>query len=188
MSDTTEQIPPEASQATMAQDQAETRGPLPPDWEVDAIIRKRVYGALGLGLIPIPLVDLAGLYALQVELVYALAKKYDVPFKPDRVKTLVVSLVGSVLPVSLAPAVASLCKLIPIVGWTTGAISLSAVGGACTYAVGRVFAQHFALGGSLLNLDKEKLQKPFARAFEEGKAFVGNLGKKDEAAPAADMP
>lgn len=160
--------------------------PAIPQWEIDDIIRKRVYGSAALGMAPIPLLDLVGLYAIQLDLVRALAKKYGVPFSADRVKTLISALVGSVLPVSLVPIVASLAKLIPVIGWTTSASSMSLVGGASTYALGRVFARHFATGGSLLHVDTEKMKDSFKETYEDGKKFVKKLGKKS--APEAAAP
>jgi uncharacterized protein (DUF697 family) len=146
--------------------------------EIDAMIRKRVYAAMALGLAPIPLVDLFGLFALQIELVRSLAKKYEVPFKDNRVKSLVASLVGGIVPVGAAPLFASLVKVVPFVGFTTGAASMSILGGASTYAVGNVFAKHFASGGTLLDLKVEKVQAGFKEQYEKGKGYVSTLKKK----------
>lgn len=151
--------------------------------EIDALIRKRVYAAIALGLAPLPLVDLVGLYGIQVELVSALAHKYEVPFKKDMAKTLIGSLVGSVLPVAAAPAFFSLFKLIPIIGWSASATTMSIIGGASTYAVGRVFDKHFASGGTLLQADTGALREAFKEKYEEGKSFVSKMGNKK--APAA---
>ena len=73
-----QQIPAETSPQIAAQAKV-----IIPACEIDAIIRKRVYGSVALGLAPIPLLDLIGLYAIQVDLVRALANKYGVPFKAD---------------------------------------------------------------------------------------------------------
>ena len=56
---------------------------------MDAIIRKRVYGAVGIGFVPVPLVDFLGLSALQIELIHALAKAHGVEFKKERVKSII---------------------------------------------------------------------------------------------------
>ena len=154
--------------------------------EVDAIIRKRVYCAIGLGLAPVPLVDLAGLLAIQLELVHALAKKFGVPYRADIAKTVVGSVLGSLLPVAVAPAVASLAKFIPFIGMTTSAVTLSVTGGAATYAMGRIFAKHFASGGSLLDVDTAKMREAFKSNYQKGKDYVAKLRKKDEAAPAPE--
>ncbi|MGE4552860.1 MAG: YcjF family protein [Desulfovibrionaceae bacterium] len=153
--------------------------------EVDSLIRKRVYWAVGLGLAPVPLVDLAGLVALQMELVHALAKKYGVPYRADLAKTIIGSLLGSVVPVAAAPALASLAKFIPFIGLSTSAVSMSLTGGACTYAIGRIFAKHFASGGNLLDVDTEKMREGFKSSYQKGKDYVAKLRKKEAAEPAA---
>ena len=41
--------------------------------------------------------------------------------------------------------------------------------GASTYAVGKVFHQHFASGGTFLDFDAEKTRGYFSQLFEQGK-------------------
>jgi uncharacterized protein (DUF697 family) len=149
--------------------------------EIDAIIRKRVYAAMAVGLAPIPLVDLAGITAIQIEMVHALAKKYGVPFKADAVKTIISSLVGGIMPVAFAPAVASLVKFIPIIGWTTAGVSLSLTAGATTYAVGNVFVVHFESGGVLLDFDVNKVRGVFKSKVDEGKTVVSKMKQEQQA-------
>lgn len=148
-----------------------------PGHEVDAIIRKRVYAALAMGLAPLPLLDLAGLFAIQVELVHALAKKFEVPFRQDLAKAGLTALLGSFLPVSTFPVLASALKVIPVIGLTTSAVGLSLSGGACTYAVGYVFARHFASGGTFMDFKADKVSRVFKTKYEEGKSMVGSLRK-----------
>ncbi len=154
---------------------------------IDGIIRKRIYAALALGLAPIPVVDLVGLTAIQLDLVRAIAKEYDVPFKKNAAKSVITALIGSVVPVGAAPLFASLVKVVPYIGLTTGAVSMSILGGASTYAVGKVFAKHFASGGTLLDMDTDKLKDGFKEQYEKGKSYVSSLKKKKEetAAPAS---
>lgn len=166
----------------------EPKAPIP-QHEIDDLIRKRVYAAVALGMAPVPLLDLVGLYAIQVELVRALAEKHGVPFRADLTKTLLGSLVGSVLPVGLAPVFFSLFKMVPLIGWTASASTMCIVGGASTYAVGRVFEKHFATGGTLLQVEADKLGTAFKEKYEEGKAYVGKLRKKNAPeAPQAEAP
>ena len=156
--------------------------------EIDAIIRKRVYAAIGVGFVPVPLVDLAGLAAIQLELVYALTKAYGVEFKKERVKSILSSLGSGVLSVVSVPFVASLFKSIPIIGTTTGAATVSIVGGASTYAIGKVFDRHFRKGGNLLNFDLQEAKAYFKTKLEEGKGVVAKMksSKKEAAPPAAE--
>lgn len=163
---------------------------MPSDCEIDAIIRKRVYAAIGVGFVPVPLVDLAGLTAIQLELIHALAKAYGVEFQKERVKSIISSLCGGVLSVAMVPFFASIFKSIPVIGTTAGGATISIVGGASTYAIGQVFDRHFRHGGNLLNLDAKEAKTYFKTKMEEGKTLVSKMkpGKKEDAAPAAQAP
>ena len=149
---------------------------------VDAIIRKRVYAAIGVGFIPVPLVDLAGLTAVQLEMIHALSKAYGIEFKKKRVQSILSSLCGGVLATASVPLAASILKSIPVIGLTTGAASISIMGGATTYALGWVFDRHFRNGGTLTNFDTEEAKAYFKAKVEQGKNMVSKLkkGKKDE--------
>ena len=142
--------------------------------ESKRIIKNRVIASAGLGLIPMPLVDVVGLTSIQLEMVSKLAKLYDVPFRRDVGKSIIASLVGGVLPVSMVPGTFSLLKAVPLIGWTTGAVTMSVLGGATTYAVGRVFVQHFEAGGNLLNFDPVAMKAYFAEQFAEGKKVASS--------------
>lgn len=163
---------------------------MPSDCEIDAIIRKRVYAAVGVGFVPVPLVDLAGLTAIQLELIHALAKAYGVEFQKERVKSIISSLCGGVLSVAMVPFFASIFKSIPVIGTTAGGATISIVGGASTYALGKVFDRHFRKGGNLLNLDAQEAKTYFKTKLEEGKNLVSKMkpAKKEGAAPAAPAP
>ncbi|MBF0551463.1 MAG: DUF697 domain-containing protein [Deltaproteobacteria bacterium] len=139
------------------------------------VIKNRVLWAMGAGLVPIPLLDMAALTTIQLEMVRSLAKMYDIPFSKDITKTVIASLLGSVIPVSLAGPLSSLIKIIPLIGQTTGVITMSLVGGAATYAIGRVFLQHFESGGTFLDFQPQKVKDYFAEQYEDGKKVVAGL-------------
>jgi len=152
--------------------------------EIDDIIRKHVYGAMALGLAPVPLIDVLGLIAIQMNLVRSLAQKHEVSFQSHLAKPVIASLVGGVVPVAITPMIASFVKVIPVIGYTTGAASLSLLGAGATYAVGRVFADHFAAGGSMNDFDVNSSQATFKKEFEKGKAMAGSSGSSTGAAAA----
>jgi len=179
---------PEAAQTIPPETTEQETLPVSQD-EIDALIRKRVYGAMALGLAPVAVLDLVGLFAIQIELVSALAQKYDVPFSKERAKSLIGSLLGSALPVALGPAAFSLLKAIPLIGMTAGAATMTIMGGSATYAVGRVFNRHFATGGNLIDMDAAKVKESFRSYYNDGKQYVKNLRKKPaeaEEAPQAE--
>ncbi|MBF0527282.1 MAG: YcjF family protein [Deltaproteobacteria bacterium] len=143
--------------------------------KANGVIKNRVLWAMGAGLVPIPLLDMAALTAIQMEMVRSLAKMYDIPFSKDITKTVIASLLGSVIPVSLCGPLSSLIKIIPLIGQTTGVITMSLVGGAATYAIGRVFLQHFESGGTFLDFQPQKVKEYFAEQYEDGKKVVSGL-------------
>ena len=147
------------------------------DWEArkaetDRMIKNHTYGSMGVGLIPLPVVDFLALTGIQIKLVHKLAKFYDVEFSKTRAKTIISSLVSSFVPVAAAGPLSSMVKLIPIVGQTAGGLAMLATGGACTYALGKVFVQHFESGGTFLDFDPETVRVFFAEQFKEGKKFA----------------
>ena len=68
----------------------------------------------------------------------------------------------------MALPLASLIKLAPLIGLASGIVSIGSVAAASTYAVGRVFVQHFASGGTLLTFDPAKVRQYYAEQFELG--------------------
>ena len=132
------------------------------------IVKKRVYAAIGTGFVPIPIFDLIALTGIQIEMVTKLSSLYEVPFKKDLVKTAITALVGGALPVAATPIISSLLKMIPVIGYTTSAVTLSATGGASTYAIGKVFTQHFESGGTLLDFNADRVRDYYNEKFKEG--------------------
>ncbi len=130
---------------------------------------------MGIGLIPIPLVDLLGITGVQINLIRKLATIYGVPYTQDKIKNVLTPLVGGAIPVMSATTMISLFKAIPIIGQATGALAVSITSGAVTYAVGKVFVQHFASGGTFLTFDPEKVRDYYEEMLKEGKKVASDL-------------
>ncbi len=146
--------------------------------ELDKLIRRHVYTSMAVGLIPIPLADFAGVTLVQMNMLRVLAKKYSVPFSKDIVKNILSSLIGGAVPATLsAPLAASLSKLVPGIGTAAGVVTMPIIGGATTYAVGKVFAQHFASGGTFLTFDPQKVKDYYNEMFKEGRQVASDMGK-----------
>ena len=146
--------------------------------DLEKIIRHHVYYAMGVGLIPVPLVDFAGLTGIQINLLRKLAKSYNVPFLKDSVKNILSSMVGGALPLAMAaPLAASVSKFIPIMGQTAGVVTMPILGGATTYALGKVFIQHFASGGTFLTFDPDKVKSFYKDMLEEGEKVAADIKK-----------
>src|SRR4030095_2858715 len=84
----------------------------------EAIIKKYTYLSMGAGFIPLPVVDMAALLGLQLRMVALLAKVYKQDFSHDKGKAFISSLVGSTVPATGGPALASLIKRVPVIGQT----------------------------------------------------------------------
>jgi len=126
------------------------------------------------------------LTGLQLKMVHSLAKHYEVEFSNNIGKSVIGSLAGGVLPVAFSPFLGSLLKAIPIIGQTTSAVTMSIVGGASTYALGKVFKKHFGSGGTMEDFEPEKAKGYFAKKYEEGKEIVTKHFKKDKNNKAKD--
>lgn len=144
------------------------------------LIKNHVIAAMGLSLVPVPLLDLMVLSGLQLRLVRRLAKLYGLPFHRDLGRSLLAALLGGVLPTSVALSAASLAKVVPGAGTAVGIVSVSTLGGASTYAVGHAFLRHFATGGDLLSFDSKAMSGYFQASFQEGKQVVATLSREDE--------
>jgi uncharacterized protein (DUF697 family) len=138
-------------------------------------IRTHVLSAMGVGLVPIPLVDLLGITGIQINLIRKLANIYEVPYTRDKIKNVLTPLVGGAFPVVSATTMISLFKAIPIIGQTTGALAVSITSGAVTYGVGKVFLQHFASGGTFLTFDPEKVRDYYEAMVKEGRKTAADL-------------
>jgi len=142
--------------------------------EASSIIKTYMGWSAGAAFLPVPYVDLAAVTAVQVKMVADLAAVYDVPFSRNAVKSIVAGLVGSVLPSALARGASSFVKAIPGIGTFLGAVTAPAFSSASTYAIGRIFMQHFEAGGNVLNFDPDAMRDHFKAEFEgavdDGKA------------------
>ncbi|MBF0303651.1 MAG: DUF697 domain-containing protein [Desulfamplus sp.] len=145
--------------------------------EANHIIKNRMIASVGAGLIPFPVVDIVALTGIQLDAVRALCNLYNVKFSKDMGKSAITSLTGGVVPVAIGPWVTSLAKTIPVVGQIMGTISMPIIAGASTYAVGKVFIQHFESGGTFLTFDPEKVKEYFQDEFEKGKEFAKTEAK-----------
>jgi len=135
------------------------------------IIQRNAMWSAGAGLVPIPVFDLAAIGAVQVKMLRELAKLYGLTLKDDWGKATVATLIGAVAPASLALGSAgSLLSSVPYVGTALKSVAVPGFALAVTYAIGKVFMQHFAAGGTFLDFDPEAVREHFKQEFEAAKA------------------
>jgi len=138
------------------------------------ILKKHALAAMAVGIVPVPLIDMTAIIAVQVNLLYRLARLYKLTFSPHLVKSLLTFLLSGILIGVESKPLSNLLKIIPIVGQVSGIVSMSVLGGATTYAVGKVFIEHFESGGTFLDADPQKMRQHFQQIYEEGKRFASS--------------
>lgn len=107
--------------------------------------RHRLYAAVG-GLVPLPVVNVAGVTTIVLRMVKQLSDLYEVPFKRERTRSIIVALMGGSVPTGLAAATAStLVFVVPGAGLVGLAVS-SLTAAALTRGIGLIFVDHFENG------------------------------------------
>jgi uncharacterized protein (DUF697 family) len=141
------------------------------------------------GLIPVPLVDIAAVGGVQLQMLRRLSEIYGVPFTENRAKSIIASLAGSVLPASAATTTAmgfaSVLKAIPGVGTVIAASTMPFFSAGATWVIGKVFIQHFASGGTLLDFNPPDYRE-FIKAQKEkwnARSAATTPAAQPEAAP-----
>ncbi len=144
------------------------------DAAAQAIVEKYLWWSVGAGMIPIPLVDFAAVTAVNLRMLRELSAVYGVDFSEDKAKAAIGSLTAGLATGVLGQSrtVASALKTIPVVGQTVASVAASVIGAGTTYATGRVFVQHYASGGTLLDFNPESVRAFFKEQYEKGKRFV----------------
>jgi uncharacterized protein (DUF697 family) len=137
------------------------------------------------GLIPVPLVDMAAVGGVQLHMLRRLSEIYGIPFSENRGKSILASLAGAVIPASTATTtamgVSSLMKGLPGIGTAIGALTMPVVSAGATWVIGKVFIQHFASGGTLLDFNPPDYRE-FIKAQKE------KLGVRSGAVPPTAQP
>jgi len=138
--------------------------------QANEIVAYHVQWSLGLGLVPIPLIDAVAILITQVRMLKKLSDHYGIACSENHVKILVTSLIGGTNSGLIGGKfLISMTKLVPGIGTFIGITAMSALSGSITYAVGQVFIQHFESGGTFLDFDPKKVKEYFMTKFEEGK-------------------
>ena len=135
------------------------------------IVRRHMWWSAGGALIPVPFADMVAITGTQLKMLAELSRTYDVPFERVRVKAVVGALLGYVLhpPFSSGVVGSVLLKAIPGVGVLFGTPALVLFTAAFTWALGRVFIQHFESGGTFLDFDPETVREGLRAHLVEGR-------------------
>jgi uncharacterized protein (DUF697 family) len=149
--------------------------------EAERIINEHILWSMGAGLVPVPLLDIAAVSAIQLDMLKQLCTHYEVKYSESEGKVFLSALTGSIA----AKIGANALKLIPGIGSVIGGISMSIVSGASTYALGQVAINHFEHNGTFTNFDLDAAKRAFEGHFERGKEVASKM--KDNKAASGDV-
>lgn len=135
-----------------------------------AVVESHLPWAAGAGMLPLPGVDVALIIGVQLRMLAKLSEVYGVPFKEQAAKSMVATLMSTVLQNSLAGSLALAFKFTPVLGPLIGIAVLPAVAAAGTFALGKVFITHFEAGGTFLEFDPKRVSGHFQTEFEKARA------------------
>jgi uncharacterized protein (DUF697 family) len=154
--------------------------------QADKVVRNYAIGSVVPSLVPVPAVDLIAVTGIQLKMLHSLAKIYDVSFKEERVRATISALIGGTVALSVSRVASSAIKAIPGVGTMIGSLAMPTVSGGTTYALGKVFIQHFESGGTFLTFDAAKVRDYFEEQFNEGKTVLAEATESGEVKDAVE--
>ena len=142
--------------------------------EANAIIKSNLFWSMGAGLVPVPFLDIAGIAGVQIKMLFELSKLYGVKFSENRVKSVLASLIGSAGTGGIATgAVASLIKVVPVVGTFGGVLALPVVAGAFDVRRGQGLCSAFRIWRHLPGFRSGQDQAVFCRTVQRGPETCG---------------
>lgn len=142
----------------------------------DSVIKSHCAMAMMAGVIPLPMLDVVGVTAIQLDMVKQMARIHKVDYNLESGKALISSLTGA----SFARFGASALKIFFGLGTIMGGVAMSVLSGASTYAIGKVFDQHFSSGGSLVDFDLDAGRRAYDHFVKEGKSVVESIRRDDD--------
>jgi uncharacterized protein (DUF697 family) len=143
----------------------------------EAVVKKHVIWSVGAGLLPVPLLDIAAVTGIQLDMLKQLCSLYQVKYTESQGKSWVASLSGSIM----ARMGASVVKSVPVIGTLLGGASMSVLSGAATYALGQVTIAEFEAGADFDTVNMEHAREVYAEELEKGKEFAKAAAKDGKA-------
>lgn len=149
---------------------------IPAEIRAERIIDNAMAASMGLGILPLPLIDSAGIMGIQLYMMRELSKTYQIEFSLIRSQAFVTSLIAGLGSVSVATGLfGSLVKLIPVFGSFAGALTLPVIAGAVTYALGRLCIQSFSQNKQIPLSISQSTRRSFERYFKKGVEAANSL-------------
>jgi uncharacterized protein (DUF697 family) len=140
----------------------------------DQTIDSHVLWAMGAGAIPLPILDVVAVSAIQLNMYKELCMLYQSDYNEAFAKNIISAITGA----TLAKIGASFLKSIPVIGTLLGGMPMVVLSGTSTYAMGQVFKKHLEIGEMMSAFSFENAQKIYDDAFSKGKSYVEELQRR----------
>jgi uncharacterized protein (DUF697 family) len=150
----------ESPNATAPPTKVEIKTPRQP--MAESIVKTSATYAGAAGLLSLGFVDILVVPVIQLKMLQNLCGLYTVTFTEEWGKNVIAALVGTVTARSLAT------RAVPVLGFIAAPVSNAAT----TWALGKVFIQHFESGGTLLSFAPDKLKGYFAEYYQSSAPLV----------------
>ena len=124
------------------------------------IVHRYMALSAGAALIPVGGTDVLVLAGVHVALIKRLCEHYDVAFSEHGARNVLIAVAGSIVPGTIGSILGR--KVLGILPWTGAVFGwalMSAGSAAFSYAIGRLFIEHFEKGGTLLSFDTSRLHR-----------------------------
>ena len=142
---------------------------------IEKLICQHVGFSMVAGAIPIPIVDIVAVTAIQMDMLRQMSNRYGLDFNEERGKSIAGALMGATLGAALGRIGASAFKAVPGIGTLLGIGSQVIFAGASTYAIGKVFHSHFDADGTMFNFDTEKFKNAYRDFMARGKEVAAEI-------------
>jgi uncharacterized protein (DUF697 family) len=119
----------------------------------------------------------AAVAAGDLVMVKKLAGLYGVEFKEEIVKKLIASVAGAGISTLASPLLESMVGWIPLIGLPLVIGSKPVLNACTTYALGRMFVNHFERGGNFVRVNLDVLKEDFYAAFKNSRVWLGETIK-----------
>lgn len=128
--------------------------------QANRLVRRFALLGGGAAALPLPVVDVLAVAGVQIRLIRTLAGLYGIPFHQERSRA---ALMGLLMGAEVGVVSLSIARFLPGLGYLAVAGPGAVLFSALTFAVGKVFIQHFEAGGTLLDFDPARMRAHFQR-------------------------
>ena len=143
--------------------------------EVTKVIASYTAKSSAIAAIPIPLVDVAGLVYIQVQMIEKLAEMHNVALD-DRGKVITSSIISAALGKMLSEATSSVAESVSLDKMLSNSIVNAAISGFITTVSGEVYDYHFRNGGTMDSLSINTYTDYLAEQLRSDRLSLESIG------------